>query len=105
MARNLCDSERERGRGMRFDPRERSVEEEFQATQWGALLARDRAVGIYPDVHDFVLRPTRMAGLDELCVRFSDGNSMRQETSATPSGVGSMKAPIAETVFVAQRGA
>lgn len=102
MAINLCDSER--GRGMRFDPRERSVEEEFQAAQWGALLARDRAVGRYPGVHDFVLRPTKMAGLDELCVRFSNGNSMRQETSTIPSGVGSMKVPVAETVFVAQRG-
>ncbi len=97
MARSLCENRNG------FDPRERSVEEEFQAAQWGALLARDRAVGRYPGVWDTVVGPTKMEGLDELCARFSNGVPTGRELRSTRSRVRSVNTPVAQAVFTAQR--
>lgn len=100
MARSLCETRNG------FKPRERSVEEEFQAAQWGRLLAVDRATGRYPGVNEPVVRPTKMEGLDELCVRFSNGVPTGRELSkSTSTSVRPVRTQVGQAVFTAQRGA
>ena len=47
-----------------FNPNEESIEEEFQAAKWAEALARNRAVGKYPEMHEVILKPTKALSHD-----------------------------------------